>query len=489
MFKSLIEKELKNIIQSPKFVAVFITCSILILLSIGIGISEYFNSANQYNTAQDLNISEMKNARSWMTMRSKAFRQPDPMQIFSAGVNYDIGRYSAVDKREDVKLQHSIYSDDPIFAVFQFMDFTFIVTVVFSLFAILFTYNSISGEKEGGTLRLLFSNSIPRAKFIAAKFIGSWLGLVVPLLVPILIGLLLVVIFKVPLTSAHWLKIVMLLLTSILYTTFFIALGIFISALTKYSNVSFLVLLVLWITFIFIIPRIGVMTASQFVNVPTIAELESKKDAYSKAQWDKHYSEYSKVWEKRNSEMENLSEAEKESLAEEKEYQWFEEDNNARTGVEKNIADYSLRIKEEAVNKKSVLENLALNFSRISPSSSYQLATMNISGTNIDLKNRSENSIQDYKTGFTEFTDKKQAESDPNAGMFMFTFDSEKGMTVKMGRQESSLDISELPKYVDTAYSMSASLGVIITDIGLLFLYILISYAGAFVAFLKYDLR
>ena len=71
---------------------------------------------------------------------------------------------------------HRVYSDDPILAVFRFLDLTFIIQVVLSLFAIVLTYDSISGEREQGTLRLTFANAVPRGVYLVAKLIGTWLG-------------------------------------------------------------------------------------------------------------------------------------------------------------------------------------------------------------------------------------------------------------------------------------------------------------------------
>ncbi len=46
MLKLLVVKEFKNILQSPKFLAVFITSFVLILLSIIVGIMEYKTNMN-----------------------------------------------------------------------------------------------------------------------------------------------------------------------------------------------------------------------------------------------------------------------------------------------------------------------------------------------------------------------------------------------------------------------------------------------------------
>ena len=490
MLKLLIEKELKNIIQSPKFLATFITCSVLILMSIAIGVNEYNNSLKQYNTAKNLAKQELREARSWLGMSAKAFREPNPMQIFSAGVNNDIGRFSRINSRTDVKLQNSIYSDDPIFAVFQYIDFTFIVTVIFSLFAILFTYNSINGEREEGTLRLVFSNSVPRATYISAKFIGSWLGLVIPLMIPILIGLLMLFIFKVPFSMVHWISILILIFMAILYLTFFSAFGVFVSSLTKYSSVSFMILLIAWIIFVFIVPRFGVMVASQFVTVPSISEIESQIDANSKSQWNLHFEKLNKLWQTRNQTMEGMIETEREAYKDDNSYAWLEEEDKLRSEVQKNITDYSLRIHEDLTNKQSTLQKLALTFSRFSPASSFQLASMNLSSTGIDLKSRYEKEMLNYKKDFTNFTEKKQKEGGNNqAGMFRITMDSKTGVSVHAGRDESTLKIEDLPKYTPAKFTFAEAINPTIIDIGLLIIYSLLSYAAAFFVFRKYDLR
>jgi hypothetical protein len=56
-------------------------------------------------------------------------------------------------------------------------DLMFIVKIVLSLFAILFTYDTIVGEKEKGTLKLALSNDVPRDRLILGKAIGGGMPL------------------------------------------------------------------------------------------------------------------------------------------------------------------------------------------------------------------------------------------------------------------------------------------------------------------------
>ena len=93
MLKILIEKEIKHIIQSPKFVATFLVCTLLIILSVFVGIMDYKAAVKQYSAANQLNQQKIEDASSYNSMSSMALRQPDPMQIFITGVQNDIGRF------------------------------------------------------------------------------------------------------------------------------------------------------------------------------------------------------------------------------------------------------------------------------------------------------------------------------------------------------------------------------------------------------------
>ena len=202
--------------------------------------------------------------------------RPDPMQIFVSGINNDIGRQASIQRSQTIKLTRSNYADNTIFAVFRSMDLMFIFQIVLSLFAILFTYDAINGEREKGTLKLSFANPLPRNAYIAAKLTGSWLGLVIPLLIPLLLGVALVLVYRIPMSGVHWFRLGLFLGLSVVYFSLFICLGVLVSSLTRRSSVSFLYLLVIWVALVLVIPRGGVMIAGNFISVPTAAEISSK---------------------------------------------------------------------------------------------------------------------------------------------------------------------------------------------------------------------
>ena len=57
--------------------------------------------------------------------------------------------------------------------------FTFLVTIIMTLLACILSHDLVTREKENGTLRLVFANSVPRDYVIWAKWLGNFLPLLV----------------------------------------------------------------------------------------------------------------------------------------------------------------------------------------------------------------------------------------------------------------------------------------------------------------------
>lgn len=483
MLSILINKELRAILLSPKFTATFAVCSILLLLSVYTGVREYKAAVRQYETSAQLTDANLQEQTSWAHVNDRADRKPDPMQIFVSGLSYDIGRWSTIIRNEPIELRHSVYTDDPIFALFRFIDFGFIVMFVLSLFAVLFTYDAVNGEREQGTLKLVLSNSVPRAQFLIGKVAGAWIGLVAPISIPVLLSLLIVILSGVAFTGSDWVRLLTLMGLSLLFFTFFIVFGVMISALTKRSAVSFLVSLVIWVGFVMIIPRAGVMAAGYIIDVPRVAEVDAQHDAYAKDQWAKFYDDSEKRWSGFNSDQDSLTQEELDQIM----WEHMKAEDSARMLVERDINEYDRRLRESLRQRKLAQEQLALNLSRLSPASAFQLGAMALAGTDMSLKTRYEDAMSEHQQQFADFCEKKKLETGTTGGI-MLTI-SDEGFSVAGDRDNSGLDISDLPRFQQPKITYAEALAPAVTDFGLLALSVLLSFVIAFVAFLKYDVR
>ena len=484
MLRTLIHKELRAVIVSPKFTITFTVCSILLIMSVLIGIHEYKQAVVQHDTVKELAEERLQQVSSWHAVSYREHRRPSPLQIFTSGLSYDLGRWSNIDANSTVKLQNSIYSDDPIFAVFRMMDFTFIVQIIFSLLAILFTFDAINGEKEQGTLRLVFANAVPRVKYILAKCIGAWLGLSIPILIPILISLLLVVLFQVTMTFDEWLRLILLIGTSLLYMTLFIVIGVFVSVLARRSSVSFLLSLVFWIAFVLIIPRGGVMAAGQLVKVPRLAEVEGWRDAFAKSSWEQYYAEGNKRWIQERDDTADDNEEEDEGDM------WVQMklEDSLRKEVTRGIETYEATLLEDWHNKQQAQQKVGFILSRFSPAATYQLAAMSLANTDLKVKTAYESSLREYRESFNQYVENKSADAGLGAGSIMITMDSEKGMDITTGR-DKAIDTSDKPLYTHPQVVLADVLPEVMLNIGILIFMIGLALIGAFTKFMKFDVR
>jgi ABC-type transport system involved in multi-copper enzyme maturation permease subunit len=256
-----------------------------------------------------------------------------------------------------------------------------------------------------------------------------------------------------------------------------------ISTLTKRSAVSFLIALVIWVGFVMIIPRAGVMAAGYLVDVPREAEVDAQRDAYAKDQWAQFYNRAEERWTQANKSQEEMTEEEYDALL----WQRMKEEDSARTVVERGITEYDRQLREDLRQRKLTQERLALTLSRFSPASAFQLAAMTVAGTDMSLKTRYEDAMTLHQDQFVGFTEAKKLASG-NTGAIMISV-SEDGFNITGDRDNAGLDISGLPRFEPPRLTFAETFAPAIVDFGLLCVSVLLSFIIAFVAFLKYDVR
>ncbi|TNE69982.1 DUF3526 domain-containing protein [bacterium] len=486
MLSTLIQKEIRALLLSPKFSLTLVACSVLILLSIYTGINEYKASMRLYETASQIESTNFQEARNLMSAQAMVHRQPNPIQIFSTGIHFDVGRLANIARWYDPNFTRSIYSETPVFALFRMLDLSFIFQVILTLFAVLFTYDAISGEKESGTLKLTFTNSVSRAQYLIAKMIGSSIGLLAPLLIPILIGLIMIQLFGIHLTTEDWLSILLFLGSGFVLILVFMIIGLSISAWTSKSSTSFLVLLAIWISTVMIIPRAGVIAADSMVNIPSDSELASQKSTFAAEKNSTFSKELSAIYAKRNEPTQGMSREEARAYRDEKEWEWMEEDDKLRKEKDAEISEYNTKLMSEISNKRNEKARLAFTLARISPVASFQLIAMKLSQTDLDLKTRYLESATRYKTEFTGYLEQKQKETgDPGGIRIEMNAD---GFKFDMSRS-TGIDFSDRPRFQHPEVSLKAIIPQLLGDFSLLGITGLLFFGLSFIGFLRYDMR
>ncbi len=469
MIRLLVEKELREIIGSAKFAVSFAVCSLLIILSFYSGATNYKNTVTQYEAAKRANFRQMEGVTDWFSVRNhRIFLPPQPLATLVSGISNDIGRTIKVEGRGELDAVDSRYNDEPAFAVFRFLDLEFIFQIVLSLFAIVFAYDAINGEKEQGTLRLSFANAVPKEKYILGKLIGTFTSLAVPLLVPILIGCLLLPALGVALTGSEWTRLALIILAGLLYFGVFLSLSVCVSALTHRSSSSFLLLLVVWIFAVLIIPRASVLLAGRAVDVPSVDELASQKIRFS-----------SQLWKEDRAQMAAFKGTSSDPMKQFEEFQQMMQKQNDER--DKKMQEFSGALNEDRENKQRVQQRLALSIARISPSAVFSMAAASLASTSLDLKDQFRNEATAYQKSYAAFI---KAKTGLVPGGRMVVMRQEIG-----GGKPKPIDPYELPAFKYNPQSTRDALNNSLFNLGLLFVFNIIFFAGAYIAFLRYDVR
>ena len=385
----------------------------------------------------------------------------------------DIGRTAEVKSRGEIAAEDSRYNEDPVFAVFRFLDLGFIFQIVLSLFAILLGYDAICGEKERGTLRLTFANAVPRATYILGKLVGSFATLAVTLIVPMALGCLLLPLMGVHLAGEEWVRLGLILLVGLLYFGAFLALSVFVSALTHRTSSAFLILLVAWIASAFIIPHTAVLLAGRAVDVPSVDEIAAQKATFARQLW-KEYRDGMKSF----SAPEGADQGDIEALM-----AHFNQYMDSLTTIrDEKMNEFAGRLNEDRHNRQTVQERVAFGLARLSPTASLSLATTALAGTGLELKNRFRVEATRYRQTFNEFM-KEKTGMNIGGRMIMWKHSDEEE------EEPEQIDAEEIPAFEYRTASLSDSLTAALPDLGILALFNLLFFLGAFVAFIRYDLR
>ncbi len=461
MFKIILEKELREILGTTKFALTFGVCALMILLAFYVGAENYRTSQRQYETSVAENLNQMEGLTWWANIDHRLFLPPQPLASLVSGISNDIGRTTEIRVYySELTPRGTRFNENPIFAVFRFLDLEFIFGVVLSLFAILFGYDAINGEKERGTLRLTFSNSVPRDQYILGKLVGSLLALIVPLMIPILIGCLLLPLLGVPMDADSWLRLGMIIALGFLYIGVFLTLSVFVSALTQRSSSSLLMLLVLWIFVVLIIPRTAVLLAARTTDVPSIDQVDYEKSVFQRQLWAERNAASRKWFE----EHAGLQKTNREQWAVERQA-FFKEQTEE---VERKMGEMHDRVNEHRENRATIRQNVALGLARISPTASFSIAASELASTSLALRKAYLTSLKDYRPIFHDFVPSFVDERVDIPG---------------------GIDPQELPVFQFRAPTTSAAIDKALPDIGLLILFNILLFLGAFVAFLRYDVR
>ena len=458
MLRTIIKKEIVGHILSYRFTVTFILFFALILLSIFILSDDYERRLDNYQASAGSHKEELNRIKAIKDPNEAsreliynqglyADRKPERLSLIVKGLEEQIPDevHTAWRVRGARKLNKELYRN-PLFAIFLVPDFCYIVNIILSLLSLLFVFDTVCGEKENGTLKLMLANPLPRDNILLGKWLGGYITLITPFLAAVISGLIYLYLRKVILLDKEILsRISLLVFVSMIYISLFFTLGIFISIVSKKSSTALLIALFVWMVWILVIPNLAPVISRIVSPIPTMQKINAEKAGIDQEirikirRISRSMIGYGEEAEKAREELEDERKRRKNKL--DKFYQ------------------------DKLDRQISICEVL----SRISPSASFIYATTTLSRTGT-------NQYRSFQQAYKRFQDDFR------------TYAGDLRKDMREGKlKEGWLHPEELPKFEVRPTSLTEDFQKVLFDLLLLIVYTVIFFLGGYLFFLRYD--
>ena len=333
------------------------------------------------------------------------------------------------------------------------VDWVFIAAYILSLIALLFTFDSISSEREHGTLRLTLANSVPRHTVLIGKFLGALISVSIPFTLAALLNLLIISTSSaVHLDTAAWGRLGIIFCIALLYTCFFLALGVLVSARVQRSAVSLVILLLIWVTFVVFMPRPLALIAS---------ELSPSMSADEK--WTQYSQMREEIWDRYN-------------------YVAWSKEVDRKTLTAKSAfffenAEMTERLNREYLTSKIAQVQHARAITRLSPATLLQYLFESFAGTGFQRHLQFVENVERYARQYREFVVDIDR-SDPGSLHII---------GVREGMTKQSVSPAAVPKFEDTL-SLSKDFNDSAIAMLLLTMFVVVLLSGAYLAFVRVEI-
>lgn len=466
MLSTLIKKELLDNLLSFRFIITLLLCLVLIPLGIFVSIKEYENARADYQQSLGLVRDASQGMRNAIDVEAKGLRPPSPFSIFAEGLDKVLPNEILSTRNEGLSLGNNRSMDDPLSVLFGKMDFLFIVGVVMSLLAILFTFDATTREKEGGTLRLALANAIPRHRLLVGKIFGNFITFLIPFILAILISITILLLTGIiPLfQSGNLLRLGIIIGIAILFIFIFFNLGLMISSLTHNSMTSQITLMFIWVLVVFALPRASGMMARIVYPVKTQQTINLEKTLVRKQIEDEKAEALRDIFLRR-----------RQLDTDETQPSYAEMREPIVQALNEKKQRLLEAIERDHLARKNTQIRIATILSRLSPLASLTFAITEMSNTGIwEMENVYNSANEFHDTVIREVHSKGYKDDIPGTGMRM---------------NMAYINMESIPQYQIYAVSVGQGIHAGWVDILLLTLFNIVLFSGAYVAFLRYDVR
>lgn len=474
MFCQMVRKEVLESLMDVRFVLSILITVTLFAVSTLVSMGRYREQSEDYWHRVNEDMSSFRGEADQLYelafYEQHIYRRPKMLALCAGGSEESLPGLFTLDGFE-VHLPQVTGQSNFALPRFNDLDWAFIISLVLSFTALVFSYNCICGERERGTLRLILAGSVPRATILLAKYVGLMLTLGAALLLGLLAGLVILVASGTEsLSLAPWTRLIGIALVSFLYLSIFVSLGMFASARASRSSNSVVALLLTWTVLLVIVPSVGRVISNEFYRAPTPQEFERAKSEAGQAIDDRMLS--GAYGDHAGNTGPNRDDPSVNPTARARYCNAFTE------SVNRVVDAQHVRMLAQA--------EAGRYFTYVSPAVVYRRICEVLAGTGIDRCRSLYQQVRTYRQTLREYI-LQEDRDDPNS--LHLLFEDRQRVVDWTAISAKPVAFDTVPKCQERDVAMSESLGLVIWDIGLLVLFNLFFFAASFVSFLRYDVR
>ena len=481
-FGTIFRKELLENIRNQRFLLALGLCVVLIPLGFAVQYTDYAARDAAYRDAVRTFEDGHKSLGDFVQSASM-FRPPSPLTPLSAGVeallptSIDTVGFVSVNG-PTLSYVNSSGLGDPFRFLYGPLDLATIAAVVLSVLAVLFAFNGVSGEKERRTLAQVFSNSVPRSTLITAKMAAAFVLIAAAFMVGLLLGALTLAFqgFEVWAKSATLVPFLIAAGLALVYIFVMVNLGLLVSTRARSSLSAIVTLVMAWVALFMLVPKAAVI-ASKVARPVKSQQVVDLEKGQVRAQLEKEAEgEIDKLRKTmpgvKDMTMDAFFKAkrDKNPLIDDYEKKQDEIQSSYRERIDAEMA----KLDAFYGTQRDGQTQLAKNLSRLSPVSCFLHGVTEIAGTGLAEVGR----LKENKTAFASFL-----ENEISRKMKMLRFGN-----MAMGGDGFDRE-APASKLVYREGTLRDELAGVWPDMALLLFYGILFFAGAYVSFLRYDLR
>ncbi len=282
MLKTIIKKEILHNLYSLRFMislvliaGVFVAGSLSFIRAEGLNLDKYQEVKSKF--VEQMRSQSAENATELaVNRRIYAMRPRDNAFIADAKEKY-FPNAVAFSAWNVFSFQNMSGSANPFLKKYDELNWSFIVALIVSFVALMFTFDAVSGEKETKTLALSLSNSVSRGALLFGKYVSAVLSVMAITAVGMIASLIIILVLgRMGWTAPLAGEVCTFLIVAGLLAAAFAAFGLFASVVAPNSNVSLLLALSFWLAFTVVVPNSSMFIAKSFYPIDSSEAVEKK---------------------------------------------------------------------------------------------------------------------------------------------------------------------------------------------------------------------